>query len=134
MAFSHATKGGGQYFYSAFATSTGKARQLLSKMQKTNKVKQILNMCQEESNKLLAAIDESGKDDPSIAEIMSSLLTKFIDIAVKDSGYTGNSEELLLNYVHPLFLKARTEASKGDNLDWIMQSDWTLPMNSRRQH
>lgn len=74
-------------------------------------------MRQEESDKLLAAINEFGKEDPSIAEIRSGLLAKFIDIAAKDSGYTGNAKELLLNYVHLLFLKARAEASKGDNLE-----------------
>jgi hypothetical protein len=49
---------------------------------------------------------------PSIEALMACPLSKFIHFAANDCGYTGSRYELIANWVHPLFLKAKTEASK----------------------
>ena len=40
---------------------------------------------------------------------------KYITLAANDCGYSCTSEELIVNYVHPLFLKAKSDASRKDN-------------------
>jgi hypothetical protein len=55
---------------------------------------------------------------PTVAELMSSPLAKYITLAANDCGYSGTAEELIVNYVHPLFLKAYSAASKLDNPSW----------------
>ncbi len=52
---------------------------------------------------------------PTIAELLASPLAKFITIAVNDCSYSGTAEELIVNCVHPLFLKAKAVVSKEDN-------------------
>ena len=42
-------------------------------------------------------------------------MSKFIHFAANDSGYSGTTLELIANWVHCLFLKAKLEASKEDN-------------------
>jgi hypothetical protein len=49
---------------------------------------------------------------------MACPLSKYIHFAANDCGYTGSRYELIANWVHPLFLKAKTEASKEDNPNW----------------
>jgi hypothetical protein len=49
---------------------------------------------------------------PTVAELMDSPLAKYITLAANDCGY---SEELIVSYVHPLFLKAHSAMSKEDN-------------------
>ncbi len=38
--------------------------------------------------------------------------------SANDCGYIGTRYELIANWVHPLILKARAEASKEDNPNW----------------
>ena len=49
---------------------------------------------------------------------MASPLSKFIHFAANDCGYSGTRMELIANWVHPLFLKAKSEANKEDNPNW----------------
>ncbi len=55
---------------------------------------------------------------PTIAELLESPLAKYITLAANDCGYSGTAEELIVSYVHPLFLKAHSAASKEDNPSW----------------
>jgi len=57
-------------------------------------------------------------DIPTVAELMESPLARFITLAANDCGYGGSTKELIVNWVHPLFLKAKAEASKEDNPNW----------------
>ena len=52
---------------------------------------------------------------PTIQDITKSLLSKFITFAANDCNYNGTTEDLIVNWVHPLFLKAKAAASKEDN-------------------
>eukprot|EP00984_Skeletonema_dohrnii_P014730 scaffold6241_cov78-Skeletonema_dohrnii-CCMP3373.AAC.4 len=49
---------------------------------------------------------------------MSSPLAKYIHLAANNSNYSGSTKELIANYVHPLFLKAKALASAEDNPNW----------------
>ena len=62
--------------------------------------------------------ETSWKSCPTVAELMDSPLSKFITLAANDCGYSGTTEELIVNYVHPLFLSAKSAASKEDNPNW----------------
>ncbi len=55
---------------------------------------------------------------PTVAELMDSPLAKYITLAANDCEYSGMAEELIVNYVHPLFLKAHSAANKLDNPSW----------------
>ena len=57
-------------------------------------------------------------DVPSVESLMASPLAKFIHFAANDCGYSGTRHELIASWVHLLFLKAKTEASKQDNPNW----------------
>jgi hypothetical protein len=52
---------------------------------------------------------------PTVADLMDSPLAKYITLAANDCGYGGTAEELIVSYVHPLFLKDHSAASKEDN-------------------
>ena len=39
-------------------------------------------------------------------------------MAANDYGYSGTSEDLIVNHVHPLFLKAKASAREEDNPNW----------------
>jgi hypothetical protein len=52
---------------------------------------------------------------PTFAKLLESTLAKYITLAANDCGYSGTAEELIVSYVHPLFLKAHSAASKEDN-------------------
>ncbi|KAL7479908.1 hypothetical protein ACHAW6_005627 [Cyclotella cf. meneghiniana] len=52
-------------------------------------------------------------------------ISKFIHFAANDCGYTGTCYELITNWVHPLFLKAKCKSSKDDNYN----SNWSQAMN-----
>ena len=54
-------------------------------------------------------------DVPSVESLMASPLSKFIQFAANDFGYAGTRYKLIANWVRPLFLKAKTEASKSNN-------------------
>ena len=58
------------------------------------------------------------QDLPSIDEFMKTPLSKFITFAANDCGYSGYTKELMVNWVHSFFLKAKAEGSKEDNHNW----------------
>jgi hypothetical protein len=58
------------------------------------------------------------KTIPTVADLLASPLAKYITLAANDCGYSGKAEELIVTYVHPLFLKAHSSASKADNPSW----------------
>ena len=43
---------------------------------------------------------------------------EFITLAANDCGYEGTTQDLIVNYVHPLFLKAKASASQENNPTW----------------
>jgi len=45
-------------------------------------------------------------------------LSKYITLAANDCRYDGTAEELIVSYVHPLFLKAHSAASKLEHPGW----------------
>jgi hypothetical protein len=45
-------------------------------------------------------------------------LARYITLAANDCGYSGTAEELIVSYVHSLFFKAHSAASKADNPRW----------------
>ena len=55
---------------------------------------------------------------PTVEELMSGPLAKYIHLAVNNSNYSGSTKDLIANYVHPLFLKAKAQASAEDNPNW----------------
>ena len=54
----------------------------------------------------------------TVESILNSPLSKFIHLAANDCGYRGSEKELICNWIHPLFLKAISAASKEDNPNW----------------
>jgi hypothetical protein len=58
------------------------------------------------------------KKIPTVADLLASPLAKYIILAANDCGYSGTAKELIVPYVHPLFLKAHSAASKADNPSW----------------
>ena len=57
-------------------------------------------------------------DVPTIEELMNDPLAKYITFAANDCGYDGNTRDLIVSFVHPLFLKAKAAASAQDNPTW----------------
>ncbi len=53
-----------------------------------------------------------------VADLLASPLAKYITLAANDCGCSGKAKELIVTYVHPLFLKAHSAASKADNPSW----------------
>jgi len=45
---------------------------------------------------------------PTVAKLMDSPLARYITLAANDCGYGGTAVELIVSYVHPLFLKAHS--------------------------
>jgi hypothetical protein len=54
----------------------------------------------------------------TVADLLVCPLAKYITLVANDCGYSGNAKELIVAYVHPLFLKAHSAASKTDNHSW----------------
>ena len=54
----------------------------------------------------------------SVEFLMSSLLSKFVQCATNDCDYAGKRYELIAKWVHPLYLKVKTKASKTGNRNW----------------
>ncbi len=92
------------------------SKKLLKKRKRLN-YKQYKQMLRDEGNTSLnkMRVEESC---PTIAELLASPLAEFITLAANDCGYSGTAEALIVNYVHPLFLKAKAAASKEDNPNW----------------
>ena len=55
---------------------------------------------------------------PSVEYLMDCPLTRFIALAANECGFAGSRNDLVTGWIHPLFLKARAEASKEDNPTW----------------
>ncbi len=53
-----------------------------------------------------------------MADLLASLWAKYITLAANDCGNSGTTKELIVTYVHPLFLKAHLAASKAANPSW----------------
>ncbi len=62
----------------------------------------------------------SLEDSPeSLEELFGGPLAQFIIFLVADSGLDlSQTQDLLVKLVHPLFLKAKAEASKADYPNW----------------
>ena len=61
---------------------------------------------------------ELRQDVPTVEELLNSPLSHIISFAANSCGYSGMTQELIVNWVHPLFLKTKAEASKADNPNW----------------
>ena len=71
----------------------------------------------EEADRLLNMM-ELGDDVPTVEGSLESPLSRFITLAANSCGYSATTQELIFDCVHPLFLKAKAEASKTDNPNW----------------
>ena len=60
---------------------------------------------------------------PTIQELLDSPISNFITLAANDCGYEGTTEDIIVNYVHPLFLKSKEDASQADNTNWCQAMD-----------
>ncbi len=58
------------------------------------------------------------KTIPTIAYLLARSLAKYITLTANDCGCSGTAQELIVLYVHPLFLKAHLATSKADNPSW----------------
>jgi hypothetical protein len=90
---------------------------ILSKRKKQLKFKQYHCRLKENGDLLLSMLSMTD-GIPTVDELMDSPLAKYITLAANDCRYSGTAEELIVNYVHPLFLKAHSAASKLDNPSW----------------
>ena len=66
----------------------------------------------------MMAITDGSDGIPTVAELLESPLAKYITLAANKCGYSGTAEEQIVNYVHRLFLKAHSSASREDNPTW----------------
>jgi hypothetical protein len=89
----------------------------ISKKKKALKYRQYQRSLQSRGNRALQLM--SIEDIlPSISDLINSPLSKYITLAANDRRYDGTAEELIVQYVHPLFLRAYSAASKEDNPGW----------------
>ena len=85
---------------------------------KNKSYKQRMHFIREKGDMLLMKSDFDDTMGVTVQDIMDCPLSKFIHFAANDCGYAGSRLELVTNWIHPLFLKARSEASKEDNPNW----------------
>ena len=52
---------------------------------------------------------------PTLSDLMEISLARFVTLAENDCGYELTTKEFIVNWVHPLSLKARSEDSKEYN-------------------
>ncbi len=90
---------------------------ILSKKRKRLKFKQYCLNLRENGDKSLSMMTMTD-EIPTVTDLMDSPLAKYITLAAHVCGYSGTAEELIVNYVHPLFLKAHAAASKKENPSW----------------
>jgi hypothetical protein len=90
---------------------------ILSKKKKKIKFKQYCRNLKDSGDMSLLMLTLTD-GIPTVAELMDSPLAKYITLAANYCGYGGTAEELIVSYVHPLFLKAHSAASKEDNPNW----------------
>ena len=77
-----------------------------------------MNHIRIEGDKLLHKPEMTDVTGCTVEDIMSCPLSKYIHFAANDCGYSGSRLELVTTLIHPLFLKARSEASREDNPNW----------------
>ena len=56
---------------------------------------------------------ETIDDVPYIEDVLSSNIYKFITSVNNYYRYTGSTQDLMINWVHPMFLKEKSRGSKG---------------------
>ena len=78
---------------------------------KCGKYHKLLAKHQQQANALML---QSEIEIPKVHAFLACPLSKFIHFAANDCGFTGTRYELIANWVHPLFLKAKSEVSKED--------------------
>lgn len=83
---------------------------------KRKKYRQRMREKREIGDRMLNAMNLA--DLPDIDKIMDSPLAKFITFAANDCGYSGSARDLVVNWIHPMFLKAKSAASAADNPSW----------------
>ena len=49
---------------------------------------------------------------PEVADILAGEISKYINLHRNKCGYSGTVEELIVNYIHTLFLKDKAAATK----------------------
>ena len=64
---------------------------------------------------MLIQIITVGYQCPTIADLMNIPLDNYITITANHCRCGSTAEELILNYIHPFFLKAKSTASQEDN-------------------
>ncbi len=69
----------------------------------------------------------------TVADLMASLLAKYITPAANDCGYSGTAQELIVSYVHPLFLKAHQPQAKLIIPVGVKPQEESLLMNIGKQ-
>ena len=105
-----------------YALSCGRQHQppmakKLSQKRKRMKYRQYRRQLKDESYMTLYSM-HLEEIIPTINEILDSPISNYISLAKNDCGYSGTAEELIVNYVHRLFLKEKATASSGNNLNW----------------
>jgi hypothetical protein len=90
---------------------------ILSKKKKRIKFKQYRRNLRDTGDMSLSMLTMTD-GIPTVADLMNSPLAKYITLAANDCGNGGTAEELIVSYVHPLFLKAHSAANKEDNPSW----------------
>eukprot|EP00956_Cyclotella_meneghiniana_P037256 scaffold136161_cov36-Cyclotella_meneghiniana.AAC.1 len=78
---------------------------------------QSLKLLQVESDRVLNTL-ELRDDVESLQELLEGPLSRFITLSANSWGYGGTVNDFLVQSIHPLFLKAKAEASKADNPSW----------------
>ena len=74
-----------------------------------------LEYCKPFRTKADALMMQVNFEVPTVEALIACPISCFIHFAANECSYSGTCYELVANWVHPLFLKAKTEASKEDN-------------------
>ena len=92
------------------------SKKLSQKCKRLN-YKRYRRQLKDDSNKTVNSVhlDDSI---PIIKELSNSQISKFITLPANNCGYSGTSEDTIVNHVHPLFLKSKAAASGEDNPNW----------------
>ncbi len=65
----------------------------------------------------------------TVADLLASPLAQYITLAANDCGYSGTAEELIVSYVHPLFLRLIQQQTKLITPDGEKPQEESLLMN-----
>ena len=57
-------------------------------------------------------------DIPSVEKLMKNSLANFRTFSTNDCGYSGSTKDLIVNWVHPLFPKAKQLQTGKNNPTW----------------